>query len=86
MKLTDTYEWNHVHSTDILSLETTSDYLRQLQKDDLNIQTAENLLNALNIQVKTKYGNYLPTYNILKNIGERWNQFVDKIELKGDKL
>ena len=35
-----------------------------------NVFLAENYLAGLGIQVKTNYGNYRPTYDILKELGE----------------
>ncbi len=89
MKLTETYEWNHVHSTDIAAIETTQEendsdiigttpeYFARMLADEENVQKASKALEKFGISVKTKYGNYRPLYDVLADIGERWEQLKD---------
>lgn len=83
MKLTETWEWNHVHSTGIEAIEkvkkennddiiigATPEYFERLAKDEVNVQKATDFLLKLGIRVKTEYGNYRPTYDVLKDIGD----------------
>ena len=74
MKLTETYEWNHVHSTGVDTIETTPEFFARMAEDEANVQKATEFLGKLGIQVKTEYGNYRPTYDVLKDIGEYWEQ------------
>lgn len=87
MKLTETYEWNHVHSTEsdinaISAIEkvqdkndediiigTTPEYFTRIAEDEMNVEKATDFLKKLGIQVKTEYGNYRPTYDVLRDIG-----------------
>ena len=88
MKFTETWEWNHVHSTesdinavsaiektqdkndDDIIIGTTPEYFARLAEDEINVQKATDFLKKLGIQVKTEYGNYRPTYDVLKDIGD----------------
>lgn len=72
MKLTETYEWNHVHSTedDICPIATTPEYFARVLAYEENVQKAIEFLESHGIQVKTKYGYYRPTYDVLKDIGK----------------
>ena len=36
----------------------------------MNVEKATDFLNKIGIQVKTKYGNYRPTYDVLRDIGD----------------
>ena len=51
------------------SIATTPEYLRQLA-DETNVQKVVDFLEELGIQIKTEYGNYRPTYDVLKDIGD----------------
>lgn len=89
MKLTETYEWNHVHtnSDDIAAIAktqdkndddiigTTPEYFARVLADEENVEKAMFFLKKLGIEVKTKYGNYRPTYDVLKDIGEVMSKF-----------
>lgn len=70
LKLTETYEWNHVHSTGIDAIETTPEYFAKLAEDETNVQKATDFLEKLGIRVKTEYGNYRPIYDVLRDIGD----------------
>lgn len=88
MKLTETWEWNHVHSTesdisavsaiektqdkndDDIIIGTTPEYFAKLAEDEVNVQKATDFLKKLGIRVKTEYGNYRPTYDVLRDIGD----------------
>ena len=71
MKVTETYKWNHVHSTedDICQIATTPEYFARIAEDEMNVQKATDFLEKLGIRVKTEYGNYRPLYDVLVDIG-----------------
>lgn len=89
MKFTETCEWNHVHSTDITAIEITQEkndadiieatpeYFARMLADEENVQKVSEALEKFGISVKTKYGNYRPLYDVLADIGERWEQLKD---------
>ena len=56
------------------SIGTDPEYFERELADEANVQRATDILEKIGIQVKTKYGNYRPTYDVLKDIGERWEQ------------
>lgn len=88
MKLTETCEWNHVHSTesdisavsaiektqdkndDDIIIGTTPEYFARLAENEVNVQKATDFLLKLGIRVKTEYGDYRPTYDVLRDIGD----------------
>lgn len=74
MKLTETYEWNHVHSTDNLELSTTQMSFEGVAGLDVNTQNLVDYLESIGIKVKTEYGNYRPTLDVLKDISEYWDE------------
>lgn len=94
MKLTETLEWNHVHSTesdigattaidekvqdkndDDIIISTTPEYFTKLAEDEINVQKATDFLKKLGIKVKTEYGNYRPTYDVLRDIGDAMSRY-----------
>ena len=94
MKLTETWEWNHVHSTesdisattaidekvqdkndDDIIIGTTPEYFTKLAEDEINVQKATDFLKKLGIKVKTEYGNYRPTYDVLRDIGDAMSRY-----------
>lgn len=76
MKLTETCGWNNVHSidNDIESLTATPKSFKEEMTEEYNVQKVVDYLEGHGIQVKTEYGYYRPTYDVLKDIGERWEQ------------
>lgn len=72
MKLTETYEWNHVHSTEdnICPIATTPEYFVRMIANEENVQKTIKFLESHGIQVKTEYGNYRPTCDVLIDIGK----------------
>ena len=97
MKITETYEWNYVHSTDIATIETTQEendvdiiettpeYFAKMLANEENVQKVSETLEKFGISVKTKYGNYRPLYDVLSDIGERWEQLKDSF-LRGESM
>lgn len=76
MKLTETVQWNCVHSTenDIGSLTATVRSFEEIMTEEYNIQKVVDYLEGHGIQVKTEYGYYRNTYSILKDVSEHWEK------------
>ena len=51
-------------------IETTPEYFASMVADEVNVQKAIDFLEKLGIRVKTEYGNYRPTYDVLRDIGD----------------
>lgn len=60
------------------AIETTPEYFASVLADETNVQNAIYFLQKLGIQVKTEYGNYRPTYDVLKDIGDVIEKFKTK--------
>ena len=71
MKLTETYEWDHIHSKDDLKIAATPEYMEVLYNEKIDILKAENILKKYGIPIKTEYGNYRPLVDVLVDIGKR---------------
>ena len=82
-RITETAKWNHVHSLkyDIVPIASTPRSFEEILAEETNIQKVIDVLEECGVQIKTKYGYYRDTYDVLKDIGEHWNQI--KIKLKG---
>lgn len=77
MKFTETFAWNHAHSKDDnyeWGLTSTPKSFEETMAEEYNVQKVISYLENHGIQVKTQYGYYRSTYDILKDIGERWEQ------------
>ena len=61
----DSYEWG---------LTSIPKSFEETMAEEYNVQKVINYLEGHGIIVKTQYGYYRPTYDILKDIGERWEQ------------
>lgn len=59
-----------VEKHDDIVIETTPEYFAKIEEDEMNVEKATNFLKKLGIQVKTEYGNYRPTYDVLRDIGD----------------
>lgn len=59
-----------VEKHDDLTIETTPEYFAKIAEDEMNVEKATDFLKKLGIQVKTEYGNYRPTYDVLRDIGD----------------
>lgn len=71
MKITETFEWNHVNSKDNLDeIATTPEYWNKLWEEKFDILKAENILKKYGIPIKTEYGNYRPLVDVLVDIGK----------------
>lgn len=78
----DWVRWNNVHSSiDIVTISqasnrnddvigTTPEFFTRLEEDEVNVQKATDFLLRLGVIVKTEYGNYRPTYDVLRDIGD----------------
>lgn len=55
---------------DDIIIGTTPEYFAKLAEDEINVQKATDFLKKLGIRVKTEYGNYRPTYDVLRDIGD----------------
>lgn len=55
---------------DDIIIGTTPEYFAKLAEDEINVQKATDFLKKLSIRVKTEYGNYRPTYDVLRDIGD----------------
>jgi hypothetical protein len=55
---------------DDIIIGTTPEYFARLAEDEINVQKAIDFLKKLDIRVKTEYGNYRPTYDVLRDIGD----------------
>lgn len=55
---------------DDIIIRTTPEYFARIAEDEMNVKRATDFLNKLGIQVKTEYGNYRPTYDVLRDIGD----------------
>ena len=53
-----------------IAIATTPEYFAKIAEDEINVEKATDFLKKLGIQVKTEYGNYRPTYDVLKDIGD----------------
>lgn len=69
----EAYFREHGFSTED-AIATTPEYFAKELADESNVQKVVDLLESHGIQVKTEYGNYLPTYAVLKNISEHLEQ------------
>ena len=56
------------------TIATTLEYLAGVAEDETNVRKATDFLEKLGIQVKTEYGNYRPTYDVLRDIGDAMNR------------
>ena len=56
------------------AIETTPEYFASVLADETNVQKVADFLEKFGIRVKTEYGNYRPLYDVLVDIGERWEQ------------
>lgn len=63
-ELTEGYIWK-----DDVVIGTTPEYFARELADETNVQKAIDFLEEHGIQVKTEYGYYRPTYDVLKDIG-----------------
>lgn len=52
------------------SIATTPEYIARKLADETNVQKVVDFLEKLGIQVKTEYGNYRQTYDVLRDIGD----------------
>lgn len=64
-----------IDKNDDIKIETTPEYFASLLIDEENIERATFFLKKIGIAVKTEYGNYRPTCDVLKDIGEAINKF-----------
>lgn len=55
---------------DFNKIETTPEYFASVLANESNVQKATDFLEKLGIKVKTEYGNYRNTYDVLNDIGE----------------
>lgn len=81
MKLTETYEWNHVHtnSDDIGELSTHKS-LAEVLAEESDIKKVVDFLEKHGIKIRTDYGYYRYTYDILKDISKHWEQLCEQWE------
>lgn len=80
-KIIETAKWNHVHSDEYMAIASTPRSFEEMLAEETNIQKVIDVLEECGVQIKTKYGYYRDTYDVLKDIGEHWDQI--KIKLKG---
>ena len=72
MGLIDTAKWNNVHSDpcDVSSLETRS--YEEILEEESEIQKVVLFLERYGIKVKSEYGYFRDTYDILKDISNHY--------------
>ena len=58
------------NNDDDVVLGTTPEYFAKLAEDEINVEKATDFLKKLGIRVKTEYGNYRPTYDVLRDISD----------------
>ena len=80
-RITETAKWNHVHSDEYVAIAATPRSFEEMLAEETNIQKVIDVLEECGVKIKTKYGYYRDTYDVLKDIGEHWDQI--KIKLKG---
>lgn len=59
-----------VEKYDDIEIATTQEYFAKIAEDEMNVEKATDFLKKLGIQVKTEYGNYRTTYDVLRDIGD----------------
>ena len=52
------------------ALESEYKSIAETIAEESNVQKVTDFLERLGIQVKTEYGNYRPTYDVLRDIGD----------------
>ena len=57
-----------------------NEYLAQTLKKDDDIQKIEKFLEGYGIKVKTVFGDYRPTHDVLKDISEHWEEICEQWE------
>lgn len=72
----EAYFREHGFSTED-AIATTPEYFAKELADESNVQKVVDLLESHGIQVKTKYGYYRPTYDVLKDIGEFMSRYKE---------
>ena len=78
MKLTETYEWNHVHTNpDDIGELSTHKSLAEVLAEESGIKKVVDFLEKQGIKIRTDYGYYRNTYDILKDISEHWEHIKD---------
>ena len=60
----------YLNKNKVEAIETTPEFFARMAEDEINVQKATDFLEKLGIQVKTEYGNYRPTYDVLRDIGD----------------
>ena len=59
-----------VENHDDLIVETTLEYFAKIAEDKMNVEKAMDFLRNLGIQGKIEQGNYRPTHDVLRDLGE----------------
>lgn len=79
-KLTETARWNCTHTSDddYGGIAAVPKSFEEELAETTNIQKVVDFLEQHGIQIKTKYGYYRDTYDVLKDISEHWEQLKDK--------
>lgn len=68
-------------------IETTPEYFERIAKDEELVRIATKQLENWGVTVTTEYGEYRPTYNVLRDLGEIWNsEIVNKDHIGEQKL
>ena len=58
---------------------TTPEYLAKVLADEASVEKTTDFLERLGISVKTEYGNYRPTYDVLTDIGYAMSRYQNKL-------
>lgn len=70
-KMTDVCNLNHKQQKkDDICIGTTPEFFAQLLMDEENVCKAIEYLENLGVKVKTEYGNFRPTYDVLCDFGK----------------
>ena len=64
--------------TNIGEIASTAKSYEEELLEESNVQKVVDFLEEHGIQIKTKYGYYRDTYDVLKDIGEHWEQIKTK--------
>ena len=59
---------------DNCAIKPSKDYFENELKRAANVQKTTEALENIGVQVKTEYGNYRSLYDVLADIGERYDQ------------
>lgn len=60
----------YINKNKVTTIETTPEYFARIAEEEMNVEKATDFLQKLGVRVKTEYGNYRPTYDVLRDIGD----------------